>query len=97
MSDDSELKQARERIDALDRRLQELLTERAALAVEVAEIKRRGNPDTQFYRPEREAQILREVARRNQGPLSDETLTRLFREIISACQSCWNSRENSNE
>src|SRR5690606_13705934 len=38
-----------------------------------------------YYRPEREAQGLRRVVDRNQGPLSDEVLVRLFREIMSAC------------
>lgn len=38
-----------------------------------------------FYRPEREAQVLRKVMERNQGPLSDVTMARLFREIMSAC------------
>ncbi|MEX3710540.1 chorismate mutase [Acinetobacter baumannii] len=35
-----------------------------------------------FYRPEREAQVLRKVMERNQGPLSDASMARLFREIM---------------
>ena len=38
-----------------------------------------------FYRPEREAQILRKVIEQNKGPLSEEEMARLFREIMSAC------------
>ena len=38
-----------------------------------------------YYRPEREAQVLRKVLDRNDGPLADEVLLRLFREIMSAC------------
>ncbi|HEV8695086.1 MAG TPA: prephenate dehydratase, partial [Lysobacter sp.] len=38
-----------------------------------------------YYRPEREAQVLRRVVDRNDGPLNDEVLVRLFREIMSAC------------
>ena len=38
-----------------------------------------------FYRPEREAQVLRNVMERNEGPLSDTTMARLFREIMSSC------------
>src|SRR5690606_9416708 len=38
-----------------------------------------------YYRPEREAQVLRRVVDRNDGPLSDEVLVRLFREVMSAC------------
>ena len=38
-----------------------------------------------FYRPEREAEVLRMALKRNQGPLRDEEIARLFREIMSAC------------
>ena len=38
-----------------------------------------------IYRPEREAQVLRRVVERNQGPLRDEEMVRLFRELMSAC------------
>ena len=38
-----------------------------------------------FYRPEREAQVLRKALARNRGPLRDEEIVRLFREIMSAC------------
>ena len=38
-----------------------------------------------FYRPEREADVLRKALKRNQGPLRDEEIARLFREIMSAC------------
>lgn len=74
----------RQQIDALDIELQDLITRRALLAEEVAKAKLQGGDD-QFYRPEREAEILRTVAARNKGPLSDETVRHLFREIISAC------------
>ncbi|MEJ2440560.1 MAG: chorismate mutase [Gammaproteobacteria bacterium] len=82
MSD--KLPQLRERIDQLDEQIQSLLTERAKIAQEVAASKTRSN-DTNFYRAEREAQVLRRVMERNQGPLSDEEIARLFREIMSAC------------
>jgi chorismate mutase/prephenate dehydratase len=38
-----------------------------------------------FYRPEREAQVLRLARARNAGPLRDAEVLRLFREIMSAC------------
>lgn len=82
MSD--KLNQLRERIDQLDEQLQNLLTERAKIAQEVAATKTQSN-DNIFYRAEREAQVLRKVKERNQGPLSDEEIARLFREIMSAC------------
>jgi chorismate mutase / prephenate dehydratase len=74
----------RRRIDALDRDLLRLIGERASCAKEVAEIKA-AKGDTQFYRPEREAAILRQIKEQNPGPLDGEEVARLFREIMSAC------------
>lgn len=79
------LKTIRDRIDALDKELQALINERASLAQEVAEVKLADGDEVLFYRPEREAQILNQVKERNHGPLSDEEMARLFREIVSAC------------
>ncbi len=75
----------REEIDSIDRELQVLISKRAACAERVAQIKLAQGLNTAFYRPEREAQILRRVRETNEGPLADETMARLFREIISAC------------
>ena len=83
MSD--KLADIRDRIDALDEELQRLISERAQLAQQVAEIKQEQGEDAQFYRPEREAEILRKVLARNNGPLAGEEMARLFREIMSAC------------
>ena len=44
-----------------------------------------GVEATDFYRPEREAEVLRMVQERNHGPLDDETIAHLFRELMSAC------------
>ncbi len=85
MSDTQRLQVIRERIDDLDLRIQALISERAQFAQEVARIKLNADPQAHFYRPEREAEILRAVKGRNQGPLDDESMARLFREIMSAC------------
>jgi chorismate mutase/prephenate dehydratase len=75
----------RAQIDQLDIQIQSLITQRARLAIEVAQAKKAEPENPHFYRPEREAEVLRNVMIRNQGPLSDKTLTRLFREMMSAC------------
>ena len=75
----------RERIDGVDQQIQRLLNERARLAQRVGLTKSRSESGAQFYRPEREAQVLRAVRERNRGPLRDEEVVRLFREIMSAC------------
>lgn len=77
----------RDQIDSIDGELLRLISERAHCAEEVAKIKRAASEDggVDFYRPEREAQVLRRVMEENVGPLDAETMTRLFREIMSAC------------
>jgi chorismate mutase/prephenate dehydratase len=78
------LEELRGKIDSLDAQLQELISERARLAQQVGAVK--GFSSTaEFYRPEREAQVLRQVIERNKGPLRDEEIVRLFRELMSAC------------
>lgn len=84
MTNDAKLADIRQRIDAVDKKLITLISERAALASEVAEIKKQAGDDA-FYRPEREAQILRRIKEANEGPLSSEEMARVFREIMSAC------------
>lgn len=90
MSEETEKQQLaalRERIDSIDLQIGELISARARCAQEVAEVKKAHNDSGEivYYRPEREAQILRTVKERNQGPLSDEDMARLFREIMSSC------------
>jgi len=80
----------RGRIDHVDRELHALLNERARLARAVGISKSRAGKLVDFYRPEREAEVLRLVLERNaaarsQGALRDEEVVRLFREIMSAC------------
>ena len=85
MSEEHQLGEIRDRIDALDQQIHDLLNRRAEAAMEVARIKLSADPNAVFYRPEREAQVLRQVKERNTGPLEDEEVARLFREIMSAC------------
>jgi chorismate mutase / prephenate dehydratase len=76
------LKQIRDQIDALDRRLVKLLSSRARLAQRIGRLK-----EGPAYRPEREAQVLRGVLAANPGPLPDAALARLYTEIMSACRA----------
>jgi len=86
MSEQEALQAIRNKIDETDKQIQQLLNERTAMAEEVARIKiSNGEQVNDFYRPEREAMVLRQVMERNDGPLSDEEMARLFREIMSAC------------
>ncbi len=79
------LEEIRRQIDAVDENIQSLLNQRAGLAQKVGLSKNAEGKTVDFYRPEREAQVLRSVLKRNKGPLRDEEVLRLFREIMSAC------------
>src|ERR1700739_4969730 len=79
------LEEVRTRIDAVDEQIHRLLNERAQLAQRVGISKTHDGRTVDFYRPEREAQLLRRARARNAGPLRDEEVLRLFREIMSAC------------
>ncbi|MBI2994249.1 MAG: prephenate dehydratase [Gammaproteobacteria bacterium] len=86
MKSNPKLEAIRRRIDELDARLVKLINQRAKLAQQVAKIKHSSpGGNESFYRPEREAQVLRTVVGRNEGPLSNEEMARLFREVMSAC------------
>lgn len=82
--DNKGLGQLREQIDAIDNKILTLISERACCAQKVAEVKQ-AEGDTVYFRPEREAQVLRNIMEKNQGPLNNEEMARLFREIMSAC------------
>jgi chorismate mutase/prephenate dehydratase len=79
------LEEVRGQIDAIDEKIQTLISDRARLAQLVGISKTREGRTVDFYRPEREAQVLRMARERNTGPLRDEEVLRLFREIMSAC------------
>ena len=78
---DAELASHRAAIDALDREILERLNARAARAQAIGRLKGGGAA----YRPEREAQVLRRLHAENRGPLPNEALAGVFRQVISAC------------
>src|SRR5688572_8710056 len=83
-NDERRLKELRAKIDALDVKIQALINQRAQHAQSIAKTKQK-NGDKHFWRPEREAEVLNLALERNKGPLPDEEIARLFREIMSAC------------
>lgn len=84
-SNEPKLGEVRQKIDALDARIQALISDRARLASAVRESKGELENAVDYYRPEREAQVLRAVCERNEGPINDADMLRLFREIMSVC------------
>ena len=73
----------RVQIDALDKELLALLNRRALVAEQVGEVKKREG--TPFFRPDRVAQVIENIQKNNQGPLKNEHVAAVWREIMSAC------------
>ena len=73
----------RVQIDALDKQLLTLLNQRALVAEQVGEVKKREG--TPFFRPDRVAQVIEKIQQTNQGPLKNEHVAAVWREIMSAC------------
>ncbi|HET6373579.1 MAG TPA: chorismate mutase [Candidatus Polarisedimenticolia bacterium] len=83
--DDRRIQELRRRIDDVDQRILDLLSERSRCALEIGEIKRRVG--LALYDPEREASIVSQVVRANRGPLPAEAVRRLFERILDESRS----------
>ena len=75
----------RKKIDELDRRLVELLSERARAAVEIGRLKR--NTSLPIYEPERERIVFENVQEMNRGPLPGKDLVRIFERIMDVMRN----------
>ena len=75
------LDRLRERIDGLDERIVELLSERARVVMEIGRAKRASGAPT--YAPDREREVLDRLKALNRGPLSERTLVAIYRELMS--------------
>ncbi|OZI19624.1 chorismate mutase [Bordetella genomosp. 9] len=80
------LRPLRERIDALDAQILDLLTQRARTAMEVGAVKHAENADGPVLRPDREAEVIRRLQQLNAGPVPREAVAAVWTEIISACR-----------
>lgn len=74
------LAHCRQRIDALDRRLVELLNERTSIVEEIGRVKKQAN--FAIYEPKRETQVFDNITSHNLGPLSADGVKRIFERII---------------
>ena len=70
----------RKKIDALDRQLVELLSQRAQVAHEIGRVKRAQS--LPIYEPERERAVFDNVRQVNKGPLPDRDLVAIFERIM---------------
>ena len=70
----------RKQIDEMDRKLVELINQRARAAQEIGRLKR--NTSMPVYEPDREKQIFENIFRMNQGPLSNHMLQQVYERLI---------------
>ncbi|MCZ6685331.1 MAG: chorismate mutase, partial [Candidatus Dadabacteria bacterium] len=75
----------RKKIDSLDQEILKLLNDRGDIALEIRKLKRENSVG--IYDPVREKVIEKKLKELNEGPLSDDSVLKIFREIISACRS----------
>lgn len=76
-----DLKELRAKIDTLDSKILKLLNERAGIVIDVGVVKKRTN--TQVYAPDREKQIFQKIKSNNKGPLSNQSLMSIYRELMA--------------
>jgi chorismate mutase len=90
-----DLARCRERIDAIDVRLVELLNERTVVVEEIGRIKQ--DLTLGIYEPKREEQVFDNIRTNNPGPLPIESLQRIFERIIDEMRNIQKIRmlENS--
>lgn len=82
---DLKLQNIRKNIDEIDQKICDLINDRANFAVEVAKIKSSETVAPQYYRPEREAEILRRLMQSYNGVLNQEDMAHIFQEIMRVC------------
>ena len=76
----------RQRIDQIDAEILDLLNQRARTAQAVGDLKHAHHATGPVLRPEREAQVVRQLQTLNRGPLPSEAIASVWTEIISACR-----------
>lgn len=75
------LEALRKKIDALDKVIIELLNARANITLDVARVKNKNGKS--IYAPAREREVLNKISEANKGPLSNEALVAIYREVMS--------------
>lgn len=81
----NKLSQYRKEIDNIDKKIVELLNKRAQSALQIGKIK--GESSKEVYVPTREKQVLNNVIKNNRGPLGNDDISNIYKEIISSCRS----------
>ena len=80
-----EISDWRKKIDELDRKLVELLNQRASAAIEIGRLKR--NTDLPIYEPEREREVIANSQKASGGPLTSRDLAQIYERIMDVMRS----------
>lgn len=80
-----DISEIRKKIDQIDQQILEMLNVRAQCALDIGQMK--DNDSSPVYAPGREMQVLQQVLKHNHGPLDDNAVTAIFREIVSASRA----------
>ena len=85
MGSSDNLANLRKKIDELDREILDLLNGRGEVVLKIRELKKENHVGV--YDPVREGQIEKRLREINPGPLSDDSVLKIYREIISGCRA----------
>ena len=77
-----QLNQIRSKVDIIDSKLVRLLNERTRLVLEIGKIKHKHGGE--IYAPDREEAVFRSVTSKNTGPITNESLRAIYREVMSS-------------
>jgi len=83
----NKIKPIRQKIDAIDHQILKLVQKRGSLAQKIGDLKGLVKSNESFYKPDREAEILRNISKLNEGLISEKKIQHIFKEIISSCLS----------
>lgn len=83
----NEIREIRQRIDNIDAQIQDLINQRAQCNLEMAKAKQQTQKNPVYYRPEREAQILRTIMKRAKGPIPAQDIAEIFLLILAKCRA----------
>lgn len=89
------LDRARMRIDAIDVSITKLLNERAHVVEVIGEAKQRLT--MKVYEPKREQEVMTNIARHNDGPLSNEALSRVYERVMDEMRTLQRDRMRAKE
>lgn len=81
----ADLTKVRSKIDAIDAKLVALLNDRTKLVLEVGKIKHATGGE--IYAPDREEAVFRRVCGQNDGPITNDALRAIYREVMSSALS----------